>query len=89
MRTHRGLDQALEGIKAVASFVAGAVMLYIVYTTADVFLVDANNRAPGGFGGAEANAWINTGLDQVLPAAFVLLIFFGLVARGVIAGGRF
>lgn len=89
MRRHTGLDQALEGIKAIGSLAGGALILYIVYMFADVFLVDAANRAPGGYGGVEANTWLTTGADQILPAAFLLLVFFGLVARGVLAGGRY
>lgn len=81
----RGLGQALEGIKAVGGLAGGAVVLWVVYSVAGVFLTDAAERAPGGYGGAQTNVWLNTGLDQVLPAAFVALVFFGLVASGVLS----
>lgn len=81
----RGLNQALEGIKGIGSLAGGACVLWIVYTIAGVMLDDAGKRAPGGYGGIEANNWINTGLDQVLPATFLLLIFFGLVATAVLS----
>jgi len=81
---HQGLDQALEGIKAVGSLAGGACVLWIVYTIAGVMLDDAAQRAPGGYGGVQANNWLNTGLDQVLPAVFLLLVFFGLVATAVL-----
>lgn len=87
MRRHEGLQQALEGIKGIASLAGGAVVLYVVYTITGVFLDDAASRAPGGYGGAQTNVWINTGLDQVLPVAFLLLVFFGLVAAGVLSRG--
>lgn len=80
-----GLGQALEGVKAFASLAGGAVVLWIVYTIAGVFLVDAKERAPGGYGGVVANDWINVGLDQVLPAAFLGLVFFGLVASAILS----
>jgi len=81
----RGLNQALEGIKAFGSLAGGAVVLYVVYTISDVFLTDAAERAPGGYGGIEANQWLNTGLDSVLPAALVLLVFFGLVSTAILS----
>jgi len=81
----RGLEQALEGIKAVGGLAGGAVILWIVYEMASVVLVDAASRAPGGYGGSVANQWLNTGLDTVLPAAFLGLVFFGLVGRAVIS----
>lgn len=81
----RGLGQALEGIKAIASLAGGAIVLYVVYSMANVILVDAADRAPGGYGGAVANDWINTGLDTVLPAVFLGLVFFGLVARAILS----
>jgi len=81
---HTGLGQALEGIKAIASLGGGAVVLWVVYWFGDTILVDASARAPGGSGGAVANDWINTGLDMVLPAAFLLLVFFGLVATAIL-----
>lgn len=87
MRRYRGLGQALEGLKALGSLVGGSVVLYVVYTVAGVFLDDAASQAPGGYGGAQTNVWINTGLDQVLPIAFLMLAFFGLVAAGVLSRG--
>lgn len=86
MATHRGLGQALDGIKAIGSLPAGAVVLYVVYRASAFFLDDASARAPGGYGGAQTNVWLNTGLDQVLPVAFLFLAFFGLVAAGVLSG---
>lgn len=80
-----GLQQSLEGIKAIASLVAGAAVLFVVYTIAGVILPDAAQRAPGGYGGAEMNQWFNIGLDAVLPAAFLGLVFFGLVARAILS----
>lgn len=85
MERHEGLNQSLEGIKALASIPAGAICLYVAYEVTGVFLDDAASRAPGGYGGAQANVWINTGLDQVLPVAFLLLVFFGLVMSGVLS----
>jgi hypothetical protein len=79
------LNQPLEGMKALGGLAGAAIVLWIVYSFADVLLVDASNRAPGGYGGAVANQWLNTGLDTLLPALFLLLVFFGLVARAVIA----
>lgn len=87
MIEQHGLEQSLEGIKAIGSLAGGAIVIYVVYTIADVFLSDAGQQAPGGFGGQQANTWLNTGLDQVLPATFLLLAFFGLVARAVLSRG--
>lgn len=84
MRT-KGLRQSLEGIKAIASLGGGAIVLWLVYTIAGVLLADASDRAPGGYGGVEANEWISTGLDTILPAAFLLLVFFGLVASAILS----
>lgn len=81
---HTGLGQALEGIKAVASLGGGAIVLWIVYWFGETILANAGDNAPGGGGGVVANDWINTGLDTVLPAAFLLLVFFGLVASAVL-----
>lgn len=80
-----GLGQALEGIKAIASLAGGAVMLWIVYVFGDQFLPDAASKAPGGYGGIVANGWLNTGLDTVLPLAFLGLVFFGLVASAILS----
>lgn len=79
-----GLRQSLEGIKALASLGGGAVMLWIVYEFAGVLLDQAAAKAPGGYGGTIANQWLNTGLDVVLPATFLGLMFFGLVAQAVL-----
>jgi len=81
----RGLGQALEGIKAIGSLAGGAVVLWIVYTVAGVMLDDAAERAPGGYGGIEANQWLTTGLDTILPAVFLALVFFGLVASAILS----
>jgi hypothetical protein len=78
-----GLNQAIEGIKAVASLAGGAIVLWVVYEFAGVLLTDAADRAPGGLGGAVTNDWISTGLDSVLPVAFLGLAFFGLIAAGI------
>jgi hypothetical protein len=83
--TARGLGQALEGIKAFASLGGGAVVLWIVYTFGGVLLPQAADRAPGGYGGVQMNQWFNTGLDTILPLVFLLLVFFGLVGRAVLA----
>lgn len=80
-----GLQQSLEGIKAIASLAAGAAVLYVVYTVAGVILPDAAQRAPGGYGGMQMNQWFNVGLDRVLPATFLALVFFGLVATAVLS----
>lgn len=79
------LDQPLEGIKAFASLAGGAIVLYVVYSFAGVFLDGARTNAPGGFGGVQANDWLTTGLDIVLPAMFVGMVFFGLIASAVYA----
>jgi len=79
------LDQALEGIKAIGGLAAGAVVLFVVYSYASVILTDARSRAPGGYGGLVANDWINIGLDTVLPAMFLFLAFFGLVATAILS----
>lgn len=79
----RALRQPLEGIKAIASLAGGAVVLWIVYEFGGRLLDDANASAPGGYGGAVTNTWINTGLDTILPLAFVGLVFFGLIAQAV------
>lgn len=80
-----GLGQALEGVKAIASLAGGAVVLWIVYTIGSYYLDDAASNAPGGYGGAVANDWINVGLDQVLPATFLGLVFFGMVASAILS----
>lgn len=77
------LNQALEGIKAIAGLGAGAIIIFVVYQFAGVVATDAAARAPGGYGGAEANDWLMTGLDIVLPATFVFLAFFGLLAAAI------
>lgn len=81
----RGLGQALEGVKAIGGLAGGAIVLWIVYQMAGVILTDAADRAPGGYGGAQANQWLNTGLDTVLPAAFLGLVFFGLVGSAILS----
>lgn len=83
----RGLDQPLEGIKAVASLGGAAIVLWIVYAF-DEYLDLAANDAPGGHGGVVANEWLNIGLDVVLPGTFLLLVFFGLVAQALL-GSRY
>ncbi len=80
-----GLQQPLEGIKAIASLVGGAIVIWIVYMFGTELLPDAKNAAPGGHGGLEANAWLNTGLDTVLPFLFLALVFFGLVMQAVLS----
>lgn len=82
-----GLGQSLEGIKAIGSLAGGALVIWVVYQIGGQLLSDASAQAPGGYGGAQANAWLNTGLDQILPAAFLALVFFGLVARAVLSQG--
>lgn len=77
------LDQALEGVKAIAGLGAGAIIIFVVYRFAGVVLTDARSRAPGGYGGIRANDWIMTGLDIILPATFVFLVFFGLLAAAI------
>jgi hypothetical protein len=89
MARHDGLHQALEGIKAVASLVGGAAIIFVVYTVGRPFLNDAAANAPGGYGGAQTTVWLNTGLDRVLPAVFLFLVFFGLVAAGVLSTRRY
>lgn len=84
MKTN-GLHQSLEGIKAIASLGGGAIVIWLVYSIAGVIMTDAASRAPGGYGGKVANDWLSTGLDSVLPAAFVLLVFFGLVASAILS----
>lgn len=81
----RGLGQALEGIKAIASLAGGAVVMFVVYVFADTFLIQAKADAPGGYGGVVANEWLSTGLDTVLPATFLGLVFFGLVASAILS----
>lgn len=78
-----GLNQSLEGIKALASLGGGAIVLWVVYEFANAIHDDAAARAPGGHGGAITNDWINIGLDSVLPAVFLGLVFFGLIATAV------
>lgn len=77
------LDQALEGIKAIAGLGAGAIIIFVVYQFAGVVHADARARAPGSYGGMQANEWISTGLDIVLPSMFVFLAFFGLLAAAI------
>ncbi len=79
----RGLQQPLEGIKAIGGLAAGAIVIYIVTMFAEQLLPDAQAAAPGGYGGQQANQWLNTGLDTVLPLLFLFLVFFGLIAQGV------
>lgn len=79
------LNQALEGIKFFAGLGAGAIVLFVVYMFASVIHADARARAPGGYGGVQANDWISTGLDTVLPAAFLLLGVFGLLATAILS----
>lgn len=81
----RALQQPLEGIKAIGGVVGGAVVVYVVYVFASVIHSDARARAPGGYGGVVANDWISIGLDTVLPATFIFLTLFGLIASGVFA----
>lgn len=78
-----GLDQSLELIKAVGSLAAGSVVLWIVYVYAEFILPRARAAAPGGKGGVQANDWLNTGLDTALPALFLGLVFFGLIASAI------
>lgn len=80
-----GLQQPLEGIKAIGSLAGGAIVLWIVYMFGSELLPDAKTSAPGGYGGLEANAWLNTGLDTVLPFLFLALVFFGLVMQAVMS----
>lgn len=79
----RGLQQALEGIKAIASLAGGAVVLWIVYEFGDQLLPKARAAAPGGGGGVQANDWLTTGLDTVLPVLFLGLVLFGLIATAI------
>lgn len=79
-----GLNQALEGIKVIASLGGAAIVLWVVYMFAE-YLDLASTAAPGGYGGAEANAWLNIGLETILPATFLLLGFFGLIAQAILA----
>lgn len=81
----RGLGQALEGIKAIGSLAAGAVVLWLVYAISDPLLAESRSRAPGGYGGLTGADWLSTGLDSILPAAFLLLVFFGLVATAALS----
>lgn len=83
----RGLQQSLEGIKAIASLFGGAIVLWLVYEVAGLLLPGARDAAPGGLGGVKMNDWFTTGLDVGLPALFLGLVFFGLVATAVIARG--
>jgi len=83
-----GLHQALEFIKATAALGGGAVMLWIVYEVGDLVLPWALQYTPGGYGGVQMNDWFKIGLDVVLPATFLFLAFFYLVARGVVNSGR-
>lgn len=83
----RGLRQPMEGIRMLGGLAAGAVVLAIVYLFANEYLVMAKNEAPGGYGDHAANAWINTGLDVVLPGAFLALAFFGFVSYSVFQWG--
>lgn len=80
-----GLNQPLAGIKALGGLAVGSIVLYIVYTYANYILTDARERAPVGYGGRVANDWISTGLDIVLPATFLFLVFFGLISAGVLS----
>lgn len=66
-----------------ASLGGAAIVTWIVYMFA-TYLDEAAGEAPGGYGGVVANEWLNLGLDTVLPATFLLLAFFGLVANGVL-----
>lgn len=79
----RSLNQSLEGIKAIASLGGGAIVIFVVYQYANAIHTDARARAPGGYGGVQANDWIGTGLDVVLPALFLFLVFFGLIMAGI------
>lgn len=81
----RGLGQALEGIQAIGALASGAIVLFLVYRIGGFLLADAKAKAPGGYGGLVANDWFTTGLDVVLPATFLLLVFFGLVAAAVMS----
>lgn len=79
----RGLRQSIAGIKGIAGLAGGAIVIWIVYVYAGFLLVDAEDQAPGGFGGIVANEWLNVGLDVVLPATFVGLVLFGLIMDAV------
>jgi hypothetical protein len=78
---------AMEGIKLVASLAAGAVVIAIVYQFA-IYLELASKHTTHGLGGAQTNQWLNTGLDVVLPGAFLGLTFFGFVSYAVYVSGR-
>lgn len=79
----QGLGQALEGIKAFASLAGGAIVLWVVYAVAELLLPEADAGTPGGLGGAQMNDWFTTGLDSLLPALFLGLVFFGLIAAAL------
>ena len=81
-----GLGQSLEFIKALGSLAIGALLLFIVYTIANIWMADARAYAPGGSGGLIANDWLATGLDLVLPATFLFLVFFGLIGKALLSG---
>lgn len=83
----RGLGQPIAAIKALGGLATGAIIIYIVYQFAGEFLPRARARAPGGYGGMVANDWLNTGLDSVLPATFLVLMFFGFVAWATYSSG--
>lgn len=78
-----GLRQSIAGIKAIGGLGGGVIIMWMVYEYASFLLVEAGDNAPGGYGGAVANDWLNTGLDVVLPATFLGLVFFGLVASAI------
>lgn len=78
-----GLDQPLEGIKAIAALGGAAIILWIVYAF-DEYLTLAAGSAPGGYGGVVANEWLGVGLDTILPGTFLLLVFFGLVSQAIL-----
>lgn len=74
-------------MKGIAGLVGGAVVLWIVYEFASVFLPQARDNAPGGYGDVLMNNWFGVGLDTVLPLAFLGLFFFGMVAQGILRSG--
>jgi hypothetical protein len=76
------LGQALGFIRLVASLLGGALMLWMFFPAFDMIMSGAAERAPGGYGGMEANRWLQTGANQ-LPIVFLLLGFFGFIALAV------
>lgn len=76
----------MEFVKLLASLGVGACIVYAIYATAPAMLDGAADSAPGGMGGMAMNGWFETFL-VLIPLVFLLVSFFGFIARAVYERG--